>query len=171
MEWYELFEKGEISDKDTIAELIPHRHEMSFLNRISYIEELDSLLGEVLIESDAFWTRGHFPVPETQNSDKFKIGPIFPGVLMIESAAQLGICNWRKQLGLEETAKKTMLLKQVDNVKYFRDVRPGDTLFIKTNSEKSSMRLMKSFFEGVVFKKESGQAEKCFECTIAGLSV
>jgi 3-hydroxymyristoyl/3-hydroxydecanoyl-(acyl carrier protein) dehydratase len=171
MDWFEYFEKGNIREKAEIDQLIPHRHEMSFLNRISYVEEISSLLGEVLIEEDAFWTRGHFPVPEKQNSEKFNIGPIFPGVLMVESAAQLGICHWRDQLGFSETEKKTMVLKQVDGVKYFRDVRPGDRLLIKTSSEKSSMRLMKSKFEGVVYKIGAEKPEKCFECLIAGLSV
>jgi len=171
MDWYEHFENGEIKNKEEINSLIPHRYEMSFLNRLSYVQELESLLGEVLIEENAFWTRGHFPVQELKEDQKFEIGPIFPGVLMVESAAQLGICNWRQQLGIEETAKKTMLLKQINEVKYHRDVRPGDRLLIKTEAKKSSIRLMKSYFEGVVLKPGAEKAEKCFECVIAGLSV
>ncbi len=171
MKWFEYFEKGDIRDKAEIDKLIPHRYEMSFLNRISYVEEINSLLAEVLIEKGAFWARGHFPVPEKQHSEKFDIGPIFPGVLMVESAAQLGICQWRDQLGFDETVTKTMVLKQVDGVKYYRDVRPGDRLLIKNSAEKSSMRLMKSKFEGVVYKSGASEPEKCFECLIAGLSV
>lgn len=168
---FNQFEKGVISQKEAIDSLLPHRGDMSFLNRVSYFEDKEIALGEILIEDGAFWVPGHFPIPEKKGNNKIEIGPIFPGVLMVESAAQLGICFWRFKNGIDETNEKIMVLKQVDSVKYHRDVRPGDVLYIQSEMEKASTRMMRCRFYGEVLKKETKQLEKCFECNIVGLAV
>lgn len=165
--WWKSFEGGQILEKEDIEAILPHRGDMSFLNRVSLQDE--TVLGEILLKDDAFWCPGHFPVPE-KNDGPFKIGPIFPGVLMVESAAQLGIVFWRHRLGLEETSTRTMLFKSIDKASFNREGRPGDRILIRCTLDKASLRLMRCKFEGVVFKDEP-EPFPCFDCHIAGLSV
>jgi len=167
--WWQAFESGKILDKSNIDGTLPHRGDMSFLNRVS-LQDDDSVIGEVILEDSAFWAPGHFPIPE-ENNGPFKIGPIFPGVLMVESAAQLGIVFWRNHLGMEETSSRTMLFKQIEKASFNKEARPGDRLLIRCTLNKASLRLMRCGFQGVVFKADHEEPFPCFECQIAGLSV
>ena len=165
--WWDDFEQGRILSKTEIEGILPHRGDMSFLNRVSIHDR--HILGEITLSEDAFWVPGHFPPKETQGN--FAIGPIFPGVLMVESAAQLGIVFWRQQQGMEETSQRTMLFKQIEKASLSREARPSDRIFIKGELNKTSLRLMRCHFEGVVFKEGEAEPTPCFECSIAGLSV
>jgi|SaaInlStandDraft_1057018.scaffolds.fasta_scaffold08741_6 3-hydroxymyristoyl/3-hydroxydecanoyl-(acyl carrier protein) dehydratase len=167
--WWQEFDSGKVLDKTSIDATLPHRGDMSFLNRVSLLED-DSVIGEVLLDDTAFWAPGHFPVPEV-NDGAFKIGPIFPGVLMIESAAQLGIVFWRNRLGMKETSTRTMLFKQIEKASFNKEARPGDRLLIRGTLDKASLRLMRCRFQGIVFKADNEEPFPCFECQIAGLSV
>ncbi|HUW81700.1 MAG TPA: 3-hydroxyacyl-ACP dehydratase FabZ family protein [Phycisphaerae bacterium] len=67
-----------IISREQIYQALPHRHEFSLLDGVVY---LDRDAGHIVtlkhIRQDDWWTRGHIP-------DR----PLFPGVLMIEAAAQ-----------------------------------------------------------------------------------
>ncbi len=78
----------DISDIDTkkvlipregIYEVNPHRYEFQQLDGICHlVPEKGQIVGFRDVRDDEFWVRGHIPGR-----------PLFPGVLMIESAAQL----------------------------------------------------------------------------------
>lgn len=166
--WWSTFESGQIIEQADIKNLLPHRGDMFFLNRASIIN--DTILGELILKDTDFWTSGHFPVPE-KNDGPFKIGAIFPGVLMVESSAQLGIVFWRNRMGIEATAKKTMLFKSIEKASFNCEARPGDRLLIRCSLNKAGLRLMRCEFEGVVFKPGEEEPHPSFQCNIAGLSV
>ena len=65
-----------VADAAAIARINPHRHEMALLDRMVW-HSGDYAFGVGLkhVRSDEFWVRGHFPER-----------PMYPGVLMIESA-------------------------------------------------------------------------------------
>lgn len=168
--WWEHFENGTTLDKSGIEQLLPHRGHMLLLNRISFQEGNPVSYAEIIVRGDEFWTEGHFPVPEKQVSERFHIGPIYPGVLMVESSAQLGTAVWRLLEG-DDVSEKTMLLKQVDQVKFIKDVRPGDKLLIRCELIKHGRRLMRCQFEGVVFKNGNSTPELCFTCQASGMTV
>jgi 3-hydroxyacyl-[acyl-carrier-protein] dehydratase len=66
-------------DHDAIRQVNPHRGDMEMLDGISYVDtENHGLIGFKDVRSDEFWVPGHIPGR-----------PLFPGALMIESAAQL----------------------------------------------------------------------------------
>jgi 3-hydroxyacyl-[acyl-carrier-protein] dehydratase len=68
-----------IADRDGIYALNPHRHEFMLLDGIAYMSpEKKVIVGFRDVTEDEFWVRGHIPGR-----------PLFPGVLMIETGAQL----------------------------------------------------------------------------------
>jgi len=68
-----------IADRDGIYALNPHRHEFMLLDGIAYmVPEKKVIVGFRDVKEDEFWVRGHIPGR-----------PLFPGVLTIETAAQL----------------------------------------------------------------------------------
>ncbi|MBF0197822.1 MAG: hypothetical protein HQL32_08925 [Planctomycetes bacterium] len=166
-DWYKSIDTETALSRDEIHELLPHRGDMSFLNRVTLNEQ--GGIGEVVLDESAFWVPGHFPKQEN-NEGAFAIGPIFPGVLMVESSAQLGIVCWRHLLGVERTAGKTMLFKTIEKANFKKEARPGDRVLIRSVVDKYSIRLMRCSFEGVVLR-EGAEPETCFSCNIAGLSV
>jgi 3-hydroxyacyl-[acyl-carrier-protein] dehydratase len=68
-----------LADRDAVYSVIPHRFEFMRLSGIYQCDHVGGLIvGFHDLAPDEFWTRGHIPGR-----------PIFPGVMMIETAAQL----------------------------------------------------------------------------------
>jgi 3-hydroxyacyl-[acyl-carrier-protein] dehydratase len=80
-----------LADREEIMRVNPHRHEFALLDGIVHWD-LDNLVfaGYHDVRDDAWWVRGHIPGR-----------PLFPGVLMIEAAAQLASYLTHRILGLE----------------------------------------------------------------------
>jgi 3-hydroxyacyl-[acyl-carrier-protein] dehydratase len=72
-----LDENKIVHNHDEIYRVIPQRFEMEQLTAILY-EDHEVTVGYKDVREDEFWVRGHIPGR-----------PLFPGVLMIECAAQL----------------------------------------------------------------------------------
>ena len=68
-----------VADRAVIESVNPHRHEFRLLDGVVLLDTERSIYaGYHDVREDAFWVRGHIPGR-----------PLFPGVLMIEAAAQL----------------------------------------------------------------------------------
>ena len=68
-----------LADRAAVYKVCPHRHEFQMLDGILMLDRREGLIAAVKnIRPDEFWIRGHIPGR-----------PIFPGVLMIESAAHM----------------------------------------------------------------------------------
>ena len=64
--------------REQIYQALPHRHEFSLLDGVIHLDRDAGRIATVKhIRQDDWWTRGHIPGR-----------PLFPGVLMIEAAAQ-----------------------------------------------------------------------------------
>jgi len=76
-------------DQEVIRQYNPQRGDMEMLNAISHVDPENHLLtGYKDIGTDEFWVPGHIPGR-----------PLFPGILMIECAAQLAGFYCRKYIG------------------------------------------------------------------------
>ena len=65
--------------REQIYELLPQQFEFSQLDGVYHLDKADGTVGGFReVRADEWWCRGHMPG-----------NPIFPGVLMLESAAQL----------------------------------------------------------------------------------
>jgi 3-hydroxyacyl-[acyl-carrier-protein] dehydratase len=68
-----------IVTREQIAQVNPHRHEFALLDGFYHLDmQAQEMAAFVDVREDAFWVRGHIPGR-----------PLMPGVLMIESSAQM----------------------------------------------------------------------------------
>jgi 3-hydroxyacyl-[acyl-carrier-protein] dehydratase len=82
------FEKV-VFDQEAIRETNPHRGDMEMLNGIVYADDQNHrLVGYKDVRTDEFWVPGHIPGR-----------PLLPGVMMLESAAQLASFYARRFIG------------------------------------------------------------------------
>ncbi|MEO1049818.1 MAG: bifunctional UDP-3-O-[3-hydroxymyristoyl] N-acetylglucosamine deacetylase/3-hydroxyacyl-ACP dehydratase [Bacteroidota bacterium] len=106
-----------VLDIDQIANILPHRYPFLLIDRILHLDD-ESVSGTKSVTINEPFFQGHFPG-----------NPVMPGVLQVEAMAQIGgilVLNtvpdpenyWTYFLGIE-------------NFKFRKMVRPGDTLVIK----------------------------------------
>lgn len=105
-------------DIEAIKEILPHRYPFLLVDRVLEIEPGVRAVGIKNVSANEEYFQGHFP----QRS-------IMPGVLVIESMAQVGGIMI---LSLPEHRHKLAYLATVDNAKFRKPVVPGDTLVIES---------------------------------------
>jgi 3-hydroxyacyl-[acyl-carrier-protein] dehydratase len=108
------------------ASLIPHRPPFLLVDEIVELEPGRSATGRWHLTGDEAFFAGHFP-------DR----PTLPGVLMVESLAQVGACA---VLADPRFAGKLPLFGGIDKVRFRRQVEPGDTLELQVEMDRLSSR-------------------------------
>jgi len=101
-------------------EQLPHGPEFRFLDRILELEPGRAGAGEYTIRGDEPFLRGHFPGD-----------PIFPGVLLIEAAAQLAGCV--AQCDPQMPPLPGLKLAAIKSAKFLGAARPGETLILRAS--------------------------------------
>jgi 3-hydroxyacyl-[acyl-carrier-protein] dehydratase len=103
-------------DQEAIRAANPQRGDMEHLNAIVWAKPEDGqIIGFKDVRPDEFWVRGHIPGR-----------PLLPGVLMIESGAQLASFYTRTYVGW----KGFIGFGGVDEVKFRAQVPPGVRMYI-----------------------------------------
>lgn len=102
----------------TALRSLPHGPEFRFVDRILTLEPGKAGTGEYLVRGDEPFLRGHFPGE-----------PLFPGVLLVEAAAQLAGAVGQSDPHL--TPLSGLKLTALRNVKILGTARPGEKLLIE----------------------------------------
>ena len=139
--------------KEQIAEVNPHRGDMALLDGIIWHNQPGEKLAAIGfkdITEDEFWVPGHIPGR-----------PVYPGVLMIESAAQLASFLFID----EQPDTEFMGFTGCDAATFRGQVVPGDRLYILGLEIKRNRRRIVCYCQGVV------DGKMVYEVEITGMPI
>jgi 3-hydroxyacyl-[acyl-carrier-protein] dehydratase len=97
-----------------IQEIIPHRYPFLLVDKIIEVEWGKRAIGIKNVTINEWFFQGHFPTY-----------PVMPGVLICEALAQVGAVAL---LGMEEYKGRLAFFGGMDNVRFKKQVVPGDVL-------------------------------------------
>ena len=104
-------------DIDEIFEYLPHRYPFLLVDRVTDIEEGESISGYKNVSVNEMFFNGHFPGH-----------PIMPGLLIIEAMAQLSGILAFKSKNKKPADGFIYYLAGTDKARFRRPVIPGDRL-------------------------------------------
>ncbi|MGH9405182.1 MAG: 3-hydroxyacyl-ACP dehydratase FabZ [Terriglobia bacterium] len=101
-----------------ILNILPHRYPFLLVDRIVALEPGKRITGLKNVTVNEEFFQGHFPG-----------APVMPGVLILESMAQVaGVLIYRD---MPEKQKQLIYFTGIENAKFRRPVTPGDQLLIE----------------------------------------
>jgi len=117
-------------DVREIREYLPHRYPFLLVDRVVELEEGKYIKGYKNISVNEEVFNGHFPEM-----------PIFPGVMIVEAMAQVSGILGFKSLGQKPADGFLYLFAGIDDVRFKRQVVPGDRLQLESEvvSERRSI--------------------------------
>ena len=110
---------------------LPHGPDFRFVDRIIELNPGQSAVGEYTVRGDESFLRGHFPGQ-----------PIFPGVLLVEAAAQLAGTMAQSDPAIPPF--QNLRLTALRSIKIYGTARPGETIRIEANLEGRMMGLIQA---------------------------
>lgn len=108
------FNSTPLYDRKKIKTILPHRDPFLFVDQVWEIGE-DYIIGVKFVKEDEYYFRGHFPAE-----------PVMPGVLQIETMAQVGGILILSTV--ESPEDYLTFFMKIENAKFKRKVVPGDTI-------------------------------------------
>jgi len=113
---------GRVIEAEEIQRILPHRYPFLLVDRVIEIEPPTRAVGIKNVTINEPFFQGHFPTY-----------PVMPGVLIVEAMAQVGGVA---VLASDEYKDKLALFAGIDNVRFKRQVKPGDSLRIEVEVQK-----------------------------------
>ena len=104
-------------DSNQIQDIIPHRYPFLLVDRIEELEVGKRAVGIKCVSANEMQFVGHFPQKQ-----------VMPGVLIIESIAQVGAVAI---LSKEDHKGKIAYFAGIKNAKFRKQVKPGDVMKIE----------------------------------------
>ena len=107
-----------ILDSIGIQKILPHRYPFLLVDAVEEMERKKRIVGIKNVSINESFFQGHFPGQ-----------PVMPGVLIIESMAQVGGLLLLQDV--EDRENKLLYIVAVDNARFRRPVVPGDQLKVE----------------------------------------
>jgi len=128
---------------EQILKTLPHRYPFLMVDKITECDDETRIVGIKNVTMNEPCFQGHFPGD-----------PILPGVLQLESMAQIGGILLNRMRNREGSIAYFMA---IDNAKFRRMVRPGDQLRIEINFVKARRSIAK--VKGTAFVEDDVASE------------
>jgi 3-hydroxyacyl-[acyl-carrier-protein] dehydratase len=141
----------EISHEEILT-LLPHRYPFLLVDRVLDWVANEKIIGLKNVTFNEPFFPGHFPGK-----------PVMPGVLIIESMAQVGGLLAYKSL--PRLKGKLIFFMGVDKVKFRKPVVPGDQMILELTALRSGQRVWK--MQGKALVKDALVAEAELTAAIA----
>ena len=135
--------------KKEVLALVPQREPFRFIDEIISLDD-DRIVGAYRFRDDEYFYRGHFPG-----------NPITPGVILIETMAQVGVVAFgiyllscQKNTRPGDMKLPISLFSLADGVEFKQIVRPGERVIVR--AKKNYFRKM-TIKASVSMEKEDGE--------------
>lgn len=121
---------------EQIKDIIPHRYPFLLVDKITEIEPGIKAVGVKNVTMSEPWFQGHFPNY-----------PLMPGVLILEALAQTaGIA-----IAIQEEYRGLLgVFAGVEQMKFKKQVRPGDSLILEAEILSTKMNVVKAAVKATV---------------------
>ena len=132
-----------------IQNLLPHRYPFLLVDRIEEVEVGKKIVGLKNVTMNEEFFQGHYPGH-----------PIMPGVLILESMAQVG--GFLMMQDVDDAQKKVPLFAGIDKARFRRNVVPGDQLRIVAEMIKTRGSITKISATAYVGEEVAAEAKLMF---------
>ena len=109
-------------DTNQIMEILPHRYPFLMVDKVIEVEQGKRIVALKNVTMNEPFFQGHFPG-----------FPVMPGVLIIEAMAQVAAIMAYLTSGKESDGKVSYFMA-IDNARFRKPVKPGDTLRIEIDT-------------------------------------
>lgn len=117
-------------DTREIQRLLPHRYPFLLVDRIIELEPRTRIVGIKQVSIGEPFFQGHFPD-----------APVMPGVLIVESLAQVGAILALREV--EDRDRKLVLFSGINSARFRAPVVPGDTLRLEVTAVRIGSRVQR----------------------------
>lgn len=140
-----------VYNHEQIKKILPHRYPFLLIDTCEELNEIDGkkhIVCKKCVTSNEPFFQGHFPQMA-----------VMPGVLILEALAQAGAVM---VLSMPEYEGKLAFFAAADNVKWKKQVVPGDVLMLEVTEDRIRRGIGRGFAKAYVNGELACQAEITF---------